>query len=171
MEIRPAVTGDAMDVARVHVKSWQAGYCGLLPDAYLDALRPEDRAPGYDFTHADPAVPYTLVATEADEVLGFATTMPSRDGSLANYGELGALYVAPDHWRKGIGTMLIAAAYKRLIQNGYRDALLWLLAGNTQTEHFYQENGWRPDGIRRNETVWGIKVVELRYVRRLVPPV
>ena len=28
-----------MEVARVHVRSWQAGYRGLLPDAYLDGLR------------------------------------------------------------------------------------------------------------------------------------
>ncbi len=168
MEIRPAVPEDALAVARVHVQSWQAAYRGLLPDEYLDALRPEDRAPHYDFTHTDPATPNTLVAVETDEVLGFATTMPSRDETLANYGELSALYVAPEHWRKGIGTMLIAAAYKHLVRRGYRDALLWILAGNTRAEHFYQMDGWRPDGVRRSETVWGVTVDELRYVRRLM---
>ena len=32
-----------MAVARVHVRSWQVGYRGLLPDAYLDGLRAEER--------------------------------------------------------------------------------------------------------------------------------
>jgi hypothetical protein len=35
MLLRRAEPGDAMDVARVHVRSWQAGYRGLLPDAIL----------------------------------------------------------------------------------------------------------------------------------------
>ena len=39
MFLRPAEPDDAMEVARVHVRSWQAGYRGLLPDAYLDGLR------------------------------------------------------------------------------------------------------------------------------------
>jgi len=53
MEIRHARRGDADEVARVHVRAWQAAYRGLLPDAYLDALRPEDRAGYYRF-YVDP---------------------------------------------------------------------------------------------------------------------
>ena len=48
------------------------------------------------------------------------------------------------------------------------DALLWILTGNTRAEHFYQMDGWRSDGVRRSETVWGVTVDELRYVRRLM---
>jgi hypothetical protein len=44
MFLRPAEPSDASAVARVHVRSWQAGYRNLLPDQYLDGLRPEDRA-------------------------------------------------------------------------------------------------------------------------------
>lgn len=46
IHIRPAVAEDASAMARAHVRSWQAGYRGLLPADYLDALRPEDRARG-----------------------------------------------------------------------------------------------------------------------------
>ena len=49
MLLRPAEPVDAMAVARVHVRSWQVGYRGLLPDAYLDGLRAEERAERYDF--------------------------------------------------------------------------------------------------------------------------
>jgi hypothetical protein len=44
MLLRPAEPADAMAVARVHVRSWQAAYSTLLPAEYLDQLRPEDRA-------------------------------------------------------------------------------------------------------------------------------
>jgi GNAT superfamily N-acetyltransferase len=167
MEIRPALPKDAMAVARVHVRSWQVAYRGLFPDEYLDALRPEDRAPRYDFSNADRARPYTLIAIEAGEILGFATTSPSRDETLPGYGELNALYVAPEHWRKGVGAMLAAAQYERLIQLGFRDALLWLLAGNSQAERFYRAEGWRPDGVRRTEVVWSVNADEQRFVRQL----
>ena len=42
-----------MAVARVHVRSWQVGYRGLLPDAYLDGLRAEERAERYNFASGD----------------------------------------------------------------------------------------------------------------------
>lgn len=169
MQIRPAVLDDAMPVARVHVRSWQVAYRGLLPDPYLEALQPGDRVPHYDFTHTDPARPYTLVAQEAGEVLGFATTIRSRDQDLSDSAEVAALYVAPQHWRKGIGRLLIAAACQLLLHRGYHDALLWVLAGNARAEQFYQSEGWRPDGARRRDTVWGVTVDELRYVRAISP--
>src|SRR6267378_3827093 len=65
MLIRPAVPDDAIGVARVHVRSWQAGYRKLLPDDYLDRLRPEERAQRYNFGSLDPRQPATIIAAEA----------------------------------------------------------------------------------------------------------
>jgi len=79
MLLRAAESADAMSVARVHVRSWQSAYRGLLPDEYLDKLRPEDRAQRYDFATRDPQSPHTIVAAEAGLIRGFATTAPSRD--------------------------------------------------------------------------------------------
>lgn len=92
-----------MAVARVHVRSWQAAYRMLLPDAYLDQLRPEDRAPHYDFAATDPRKPRTLLAVDEGQIRGFATTAPSRDSDTADTGELYALYVDPEHWGRGYG--------------------------------------------------------------------
>ncbi len=60
--IRPAAPGDALAVARVHVRAWQEGYRGLLEQSYLDALRPEDRASRYTFGSTAPDAPATFVA-------------------------------------------------------------------------------------------------------------
>jgi hypothetical protein len=54
VELRRAEPTDAIAVARVHVRSWQAAYRKLMPDDYLDQLRPEDRAKKYDFGNLDP---------------------------------------------------------------------------------------------------------------------
>jgi hypothetical protein len=74
MELRRAEPPDAIAVARVHVRSWQAAYRKLIPDDYLDQLRPEDRAKKYDFGSLDPLRPCTIVATESGRILGFGTT-------------------------------------------------------------------------------------------------
>ena len=43
MTIRPARMEDVLEIAAVHVRSWQAAYRGLLPRAYLDGLDPGQR--------------------------------------------------------------------------------------------------------------------------------
>lgn len=70
MLLRRAEPDDAIAVARVHVRSWQAAYRTLLPDDYLDQLRPEDRAQKYDFASLDPQKPGTIVAVEEGMIYG-----------------------------------------------------------------------------------------------------
>lgn len=170
MLLRPAEPEDAMAVARVHVRSWQAAYRKLLPDEYLDQLHPEDRAKKYDFASSDPQKPCTIVAVEKGLIHGFATTAPSREPDLPGYGELYALYVDPRQWGRGIGVALISTARSRLVQLGFQDAFLWVLAGNVRAEHFYKTDRWTPDGVRRTDSVWGVTVDEIRYQRRLDAP-
>ena len=167
MRIRLAMPEDAMAVARVHVRSWQVAYRELLPVAYLDQLRPEDRAERYDFATIDPAKPRTIVAEEAGSILGFATTMPSREADLPAHGELCALYVHPDRWSRGIGVALVSAARAHLVETGFRQAVLWILAGNVRAERFYRNDGWLPDGVRKTDEMWGVTVEEFRYQREL----
>jgi GNAT superfamily N-acetyltransferase len=167
MLIRPAIPEDALAVARVHVCSWQAAYRSLMPDEYLDQLRAEDRAAKYDFTHADPQKPYTQVAECAREIVGFVTTMPTIDGECAGAGELLALYVDPAWWGKGSGRDLAASARQRMIEQGHSAAILWILEGNMRADRFYRIDGWLPDGTRKQDTLWGIAVTELRYRRAL----
>lgn len=167
MEIRAALPQDAAAVADVHVRSWQAAYRGLLPDAYLDALRPEERAAGYRFGDHDRSEPATLLAEDGDRLLGFATTAPGRDHDRSGWGELCALYVDPDRWGRGAGRALIAAARGRLLESGFREVGLWVLAGNEGAERFYRRDGWEHDGARRPEQIGGVTVEELRYSRAL----
>lgn len=167
MLIRPAESHDALAVARVHVRSRQAAYRGLMPKEYLAGLRPEDRAARYDFATTDPARPHTLVAIDGDAIVGFATTAPSDDMDWTDHGELCALYVDPEQWGCGVGLALVAAGRERLASSGFRKALLWVLDGNERAQQFYRQDGWIADGSRRMGTVWGVSVHELRYLRAL----
>jgi GNAT superfamily N-acetyltransferase len=167
MLIRQAEPDDAMAVARVHVRSWQVAYRKLIPDDFLDQLRPEDRARRYDFETRDPQKPRTILAVEEGVILGFATTSPAREPDLPEHGELCALYVDPPHWGHGIGAALISAARARLLEFGFRNAVLWVLAGNDRAERFYRADRWAPDSRRRTDSTRGVMINEVRYQRAL----
>ena len=160
--------GDEPDVARVHVRAWQVGYRGLLPDAYLTGLRPEDRAKRYTFGDVSESRARTLVAAESGTIVGFATLSPAEDGDRMSLAELNALYVDPDYWKRGIGAALETAAQSSLIELGYQRAMLWVLAGNVRAIAFYESQGWQTNGTSRQAEVWGITVAEIGYVRSLV---
>lgn len=168
MNLRPAIPDDAVAVARVHVRAWQVAYRGLMPDDYLLGLRPEERARRYNFASADPTQPRTVVAVEADTILGFATTAPARDEDAAGQGELCALYVEPDLWGRGVGRELVSAARGNLCHLGFTHAMLWVVAGNARAQQFYQADGWTPDGQRRAQQIWSVTVDTVRYSRALI---
>jgi GNAT superfamily N-acetyltransferase len=162
--IRDATPEDALAVAGVHVRSWQVGYRGLIDDEFLDDLRPEDRAARYEFGAEQDDAPRTIVAVEDEEVIGFATTGPCRDEDTRDACELYALYVDPSRWRAGTGRRLLAEATARMRDEGYCEAVLWVLRGNDRAERFYERDGWRRDGSERWEQPYGVvsRVIRMR---------
>jgi hypothetical protein len=68
--IRDAVDADADQVAAVHVSSWKGAYRGMLPDEYLDALKPEDRVEWWRSRLADPGQGHNPLVTRAGNTLG-----------------------------------------------------------------------------------------------------
>jgi GNAT superfamily N-acetyltransferase len=111
--LRDALPADADPVARLHVLSWRTAYRGLLPDEFLDAMRPEERARRYTFGSEDPAAPQTIVALDGADLIGFATVVADRED--ARVGELSALHVDPSRWGQRVGLALIEAARGRLV--------------------------------------------------------
>jgi GNAT superfamily N-acetyltransferase len=142
-------------------------YQTLLPDDYLNGLSAEKRAQNYDFANPDPLSFQTIVLVNQGVITGFVTTSRSRDEDLAKFGELCALYVDPASWGNGFGVALAAKARVQLLSLGFEDALLWVLRGNTRAESFYRKDGWDADGRKRTDSIWGMNVDEIRYVRRL----
>jgi len=151
--IRAARPGDEADVARMHVRSWQSAYAGLLPAEFLAGLDPARRAQSYNFSieRSDPFS--TMVVEEGGRVLGFATAGPSRGRDTAGAGELFGLYVDPDHWRRGLGKLLMADSYAQFVRLGFTEAVLWVLEGNWRAEAFYRAEGWTRDGGEQDDDI------------------
>jgi GNAT superfamily N-acetyltransferase len=168
MEIRRALADDALGVATVHVRSWQATYKGLMPDPYLDQLDVERRRVGWERTIAEADWPRsgTLVATEANgRIIGFAHVGPARDGDgdPTVVGELAAIYLLPDVWGSGVGRRLMVAAVNVLRDAGFVEAILWVLEGNERAQRFYDIGGWQLDGATKDVVIADMRLAEVRY--------
>lgn len=155
-------------MARVHVRSWQVAYQGLIAQDYLDGLRPEEKASRYTFDRTGSEAPATLIAVENEVICGFVTTGRSQDSDLPDVGELWAIYVDPQYWGKGVGRLLVTAGRDQMRRDGAREALLWVFAGNHRARRFYELDGWRPDGARRTEAIGTATVEEVRYRYALI---
>jgi GNAT superfamily N-acetyltransferase len=161
--VRRAVPADAHDVARVHIRSWQSAYRGLLDQDYLDSLEPEAWSTRYVFGRMGFQLPSTQIAVDGPTVRGLVTTGLCRDGDLSNFGELMAIYVDPAHQRSGVGRLLMTAARTRLRRVGVQAVALWVLDGNARARRFYERDGWRCDGSHRTSTYGDMAVDEVRY--------
>ena len=148
--VRTAAIADAPAIARVHVRAWQAGYRGIVPDAILDGLSlPLHERRWRDLLGGSEAA-FTLVAERRGRIAGFCAAMaPSRDADARpRTAEIGAIYVDPDAWRGGVGQVLMSAALERLASEGWEHATLWVLAGNERARAFYARLGFAQDGGR-----------------------
>ncbi|HEY0450814.1 GNAT family N-acetyltransferase [Actinophytocola sp.] len=150
VELRDATQADAHAIANVLVRSWRAAYRGLLPDDVLAGLSIPDREQFWsDALTARPPHTRAVVATIAGAIVGFAATGPplvSADRADPSLGDLYAFYLAPDVWRRGIGTQLHAAALDRLRSCGFTHGGLWVLDTNERALRFYYRHGWTDTG-------------------------
>lgn len=170
VEIRRAIVEDAVDIAVVHVKSWQGAYRGLVDDAILDALDAGARAASWLDLLKSCEWPRqgVWVAVEDGHVRAFVGYCPSRDDDARpETGEIAAIYAEPSAWGRCIGQALHDQAVSELAHAGFADATLWVLRGNRRGIRFYERNGWRRDGRAQVVTADGAELDEIRYQREL----
>lgn len=164
--VRDGRPGDAVEVARVQVETWQHAYAAILPEQTLRSLDVGQRVRAW-LALLDRGV--RLLVAECDgDVVGYASSGAGRDDDAsAGVGELYALYVRPTRWGRGVGAALHDAALAGLVADGSTRATLWVLEQNTRGRAFYDARGWRPDGRSRQEQVAGGTLDEVRLARVL----
>jgi GNAT superfamily N-acetyltransferase len=165
VRIRPATLDDAEAIAAVHVRGWQWGYRGLLPDAYLAALSVDRRVEQWRSWLLDPGRTVTWVAEGEDaRSVGFVATGPSRDpGADDETGEVYAIYVEEHGAGTGLGGALLQHAVQTLRDAGFARATLWVLDDNARARRFYEGAGWTPDGTTHSEPLEDFLMNETRY--------
>lgn len=165
--IRKATLDDAEGIAVVKVLAWQKAYKGIVPDDELDAMSASKYAAQWrDILTGSKSVTWIAVADE--EVLAFASIGPCRDADLPpGSSELWALYVSPDHWRRGIGGRLWSAMKTAVIPQTAGIVSLLVLAENERARRFYEEQGFQADGTSRVIEIGGRQLLEVRYTQKL----
>jgi ribosomal protein S18 acetylase RimI-like enzyme len=169
IHLRHATEEDAGDIATVHVRSWQGAYRGQVPQEFLDGLSVMRRELTWrDELGVTPRERLPWIAECDGGIAGFVSAGPCRDPDTdARTGEVYAIYVDPDCWKRGIGRNLLSHATRDLKQAGYAHATLWVLASNDRARRFYEAAGWHSDGRRQTIEIGGTPLDEVRYRREL----
>jgi GNAT superfamily N-acetyltransferase len=164
-ELRLATPRDALEIADLQIAAWRAAFLPLLPDGFEIPPREQFLMMGQR-TLAEPGVERTVAVSR--RVVGFLSHGSSRDGDVAEgVGEVRALFVHPEAWRRGVGTALVANALDRLREDGFREATLWSFRHNDRANAFYERQGFEPDGATQAREVFA-GTVEVRYRRALL---
>jgi GNAT superfamily N-acetyltransferase len=144
-------------------ESARAGFTDLLP---ADFEFPEPDAGRWVALLGDPAVSMLLVE-EDGELLGMSVCGESRDEDVgASVGEVRTFFVAPAHWRRGVGRVLMAGVLDALRERGYTEATVWSFAANERANAFYERIGFTRDGAEEPTPGWA-DIPGIRYRRSL----
>jgi L-amino acid N-acyltransferase YncA len=139
MEIRKAAKDDVKGIAKVHVRSWQETYKGIVSQDYLDSLKMEDRVPLWEKSlsgSADSSPVFVAVNPEG-VIVGFASFGKERTGEFESDGELYAIYILKEYQRGKLGLRLLQAGLEEMQKLHYQSMLVWVLADN-ESRKFYK---------------------------------
>ncbi len=139
MQIRKATKDDASGIARVHIRSWQETYQGIISQDYLDSLKVEDRKPLWEKSLSESAniSPVFVAVNPEGEIVGFASFGKERSGNFKADGELYAIYILKEYQRGKLGLRLLQAGVDDLLKQNYESILVWVLADN-ESRKFYE---------------------------------
>ena len=158
--VRPARPEDVDDIVEIGLRAWHEGYLdvvppGLQPDAGGLRTRILERIAE--------RVPSIAVGVLEGAVRGWITFGVSRDADAGpSIGEIWALNVHPDTWRRGVGRELVAYALERLRQAPFAEATLWTFRDTPRSRAFYEALGFEADGAMQRREASG-RTIEVRY--------
>ena len=144
MSVRPARPEDAERIAAVQLSTWRTAYAFLPADA-LDVPLDQAAALWLRAIEVPPTAAHrVLVAMDAAELVGFASSEPADD-----LVELSTLLVEPRWGRRGHGSRLLAATVDHWREDGATTATAWLWEQDAASRAFFSSAGWEPDGATR----------------------
>jgi ribosomal protein S18 acetylase RimI-like enzyme len=164
--VRPAQPGDVDDVVDIGVRSWEEGYRGVVPRGLVpDAAGLRARI-GERIAERVPSI---AVGVLDGHVRGWVTFGTSRDADAGpSVGEIWALNVHPDAWRRGVGRALVGYAVNVLARAEFAEVTLWTFRDTPRSRSFYEALGFETDGATQSREASG-GTIEVRYRMTLAP--
>jgi GNAT superfamily N-acetyltransferase len=146
--LRRATEEDLPAIAAVQHASAQAAFAHIGP---VEKLEPRN-------WRADLAVAETALVVDDHGIVGFA---------FAGGCELQFFYTHPSVWGRGCGRALLEAAEQAMRSSGCREAFVYTEERNHRPLRVYEAGGWRPDGRVKERDWLGVRIRELRLVKKL----
>jgi GNAT superfamily N-acetyltransferase len=157
--IRPAVPADAP----TYFGAWRTTYKGMIPAAYLAAMKVDDSAALWaKILTAAPSATSVFVAVDGAAVVGFASGNMLPEPKHGLDAELSAVYLVDGAQRAGVGRRLVAAVAAAQRAHGATGLIAWVIAGNKGARAFYERLG--AELLIEQPFTWdGMELVEAGY--------
>ncbi len=140
IDVRPARTSDAGQLADAYATSWREAYAGIIPALTLERMIVRRSARWWHEVLARRAV---LVLDVDAIVAGYASFAPARGPAQPGTAEVQELYLRPEYQGVGLGVRLFSATLRRIKGRGYAKVLVRALAENERANGFYVRHGGR----------------------------
>ncbi|MBS1904155.1 MAG: GNAT family N-acetyltransferase [Bacteroidetes bacterium] len=144
IQIRPASTLDAEQIARINIDVWRSTYEGIIDRAVLDTMALGDYIAKWQriLTPEIPERRWCFVATLGTDVIGYVSAGTNDDND--GYGAvLYALYLRPEYHGLGVGKLLWQTMMHAFEERGVSSFKLYVLTANKLGRRFYDR--YRPD--------------------------
>lgn len=138
IDVRPARTSDAAELADVYAAAWREAYAGIIPALTLEKMIARRGAPWWRAAMKKRAI---LVLEVGGAVAGYANYAAAAGHARPGAAEIQELYLAPEYQGIGLGLRLFSAACKRIRSRGYGRVLVRALAENERANAFYLRRG------------------------------
>ena len=149
MKIRPAAQSDLKEIAAIHAASWKDAYSEVFPAEFL--VGQIDRQFSSYWSEISIKTDDIVLVAEKDSPVGFIAVWCRPTPFIDN------LHVKPSCRSNKIGSALMKAAARELIDRGHRTGYLWVFENNEKAIRFYERLG----GVKKEKerkTVFGYRV-------------
>lgn len=170
--IQQATKEDAPDIQNIFYQTWLTTYPnaelgitrGDIEEKFKDAFTDKQLAEFAERIAIPQKGKLVVVARDAGLVIGVCRVFVREHAN-----QLQAIYVLPEHQRKGVGTILWKEALKFFDKE--KDTIVQVATYNTQAIDFYKKLGFVDTGERFTERshrmpISGVLIPEMKMVRR-----
>lgn len=144
--IRLAIPADALDMAEVHMRSWEAAYKDIIPAEYIKEKNSTRPALWQRIITDDKTTQYVIQNDGKTVGIMCVVPRPQDDDADDTVCELEGIYLHPDSYRQGIGTKAMEFAFDTARGWNKYFMTLWVFSDNVNSIRFYKKLGFAPDG-------------------------
>ncbi len=142
-QVRPATLEDASVLAELYLRSWFAGYDGLVDPATLMPVAAERATYDWPAAIVDPGARLGLGLVDGSPA-GITKVGPDPTEEVRGTW-LELLYVAPEFWGTGVAAALLRWAAHQASSLGAQFMRLRVVEGQGRARRFYEREGWSYD--------------------------